>query len=449
MNSAPELADRLANALVAGSLTRAGVLARAETACGRRYRWFEGLADRLSAKYVGRTRPTSRQLAKWLLADAGFQWGLARNAIRIAATHVEQATMVPASFARDWQVPALVTERELATWLELSPARLIALADLTGHSARAMQEPHRHYRYRHLTKPGGTVRLIEAPKPRLRVVQQKILRGILEHIPLHAAVHGFRREHNPQTFALPHVRQRVVIRVDLADYFPSILSSRVGGIFRAAGYPESVTELLVGLTTNTAPAGIFPSSMPRHPERDAQVARYRRPHLPQGASTSPYLANLAAFGLDQRLTGLARACEATYTRYADDLAFSGGERLSRGAKTFCVHVAAIAMEEGFGVNFRKTRVMRRGVRQQLAGIVVNEYPNIRRDDFDQLKAILYNCARSGLESQNRDGHPEWHAHLQGRVAHVSSINPARGAKLQKLLDRAMEVSKRATDARET
>src|SRR5690606_21263259 len=202
---------------------------------------------------------------------------------------------------------------------------------------------------------------------------------------------------------------------------------RVGGIFRAAGYPESVSELLAALTTNAAPAGIFPSSIPRHPERDSQVARYRRPHLPQGASTSPYLANLAAFRLDPRLAGLAKACGAVYTRYADDLAFSGGEQLSRGANTFCVHVAAIAMEEGFVVNFRKTRVMRRGVRQQLAGIVVNEYPNIRRDDYDQLKAILHNAVRSGLESQNREGHPQWRAHLQGRVAHVRSINPARGA----------------------
>ena len=104
--------------------------------------------------------------------------------------------------------------------------------------------------------------------------------------------------------------------------------------------------------------------------------------MPQGAPTSPYLANLAAFRLDQRLSGLASACESTYTRYADDLAFSGSDRLVRGAKTFCTHVAAIAMEEGFVVNFHKTRLMRRGVRQHLAGIVVNEYPNIRRDEYD-------------------------------------------------------------------
>jgi hypothetical protein len=95
------------------------------------------------------------------------------------------------------------------------------------------------------------------------------------------------------------------------------------------------------------------------------------------------------------------------------------------------------MEEGFVVNFRKTRIMRRGVRQHLAGIVVNEYPNIRRHDYDALKSILYNAARSGLESQNREGHPQWRAHLQGRVAHVKSLNPAHGAKLQELLERAL------------
>ncbi len=434
-----ELAERLATVLVAGELTRRGVLDRGERALGRPYRWLEGLAGRVSDSYAGKTRPTRRRLAKYLLEDGGFLAAVSRGTLRIAAAHVEPPTMAPALFAREWHVPSLTTERELAEWLETTPSRLVALADTSGRSARATEQRHHHYRYRLLTKPGGAVRLIESPKPRLKAIQQRLLHGILQQIPLHSAVHGFRRGRNPATFASPHVRQKVVIRLDLADFFPSILAARVGGIFRAAGYPERVSELLVGLTTNTSPREVFPRGQVRNPAAEEQSDRYCRPHLPQGAPTSPYLSNLAAFRLDQRLSGLASVCEATYTRYADDLAFSGGERLARAANTFSVHAAAIAMEEGFVVNFRKTRIMRHGTRQHLAGIVVNEYPNVRRDDYDALKAILFNAARSGLAAQNREGHPQWRAHLQGRVAHVRSINPARGEKLQQLLDRAMAV----------
>src|SRR6185295_12236855 len=83
---------------------------------------------------------------------------------------------------------------------------------------------------------------------------------------------------------------------------------------------------------------------------------YRPPHLPQGAPTSPSLANLCAFRLDARLAGLARAAEANYTRYADDLLFSGAGDFARGAKRLIPLIGAIAMDEGFHVNWRKTRI---------------------------------------------------------------------------------------------
>ena len=116
----------------------------------------------------------------------------------------------------------------------------------------------------------------------------------------------------------------------------------------------------------------------------------------------------------------------SYTRYADDLAFSGGDGFERAAERFSLHAAAILGEEGFSVNHRKTRIMRSGVRQHLAGLVTNQHPNVRRSDFDRLKAILTNCVRLGPESQNRDGHPRFRMHLEGRVAFVESINPAKG-----------------------
>jgi hypothetical protein len=126
---------------------------------------------------------------------------------------------------------------------------------------------------------------------------------------------------------------------------------------------------------------------------------------------------------------------ACYTRYADDLAFSGEEELERCARRFQVNVYRIALEEGFEVQTRKSRFMRQGVRQQLAGIVLNTRPNVARAEFERLKAILCNCVRHGPQYQNRDGHPDFRAHLRGRIAYVEMLNPARGRRLREWFSR--------------
>jgi hypothetical protein len=101
---------------------------------------------------------------------------------------------------------------------------------------------------------------------------------------------------------------------------------------------------------------------------------------------------------------------------------------------FSTHVAAILVEEGFNVNHWKTRIMRQGVQQRLAGLVANQRLNVRRSDFDRLKATLNNCVRHGPESQNRIAHPPFRAHLDGRVGWVESVNPAKGQRLRAVFE---------------
>src|SRR5262249_30454916 len=139
--------------------------------------------------------------------------------------------------------------------------------------------------------------------------------------------------------------------------------------------------------------------------------------------------------LDCRLAALAEAVGARYTRYADDLAFSGAGEIERGARRFQVEVCRIALEEGFEVHTRKSRFMREGVRQQLAGVVVNVRPNVRRDEYDRLKAVLTNCVRRGPASQTREGRADFRAHLAGRISYIALLNPARGRRLRALFDR--------------
>jgi hypothetical protein len=162
---------------------------------------------------------------------------------------------------------------------------------------------------------------------------------------------------------------------------------------------------------------------------------YSRPHLPQGAPTSPALANLCAYRVDCRSSGLAQAPGAVYTRYADDLVFSGDEAFERCVERFAIHAAAILLEEGFAVHHRKTRVMRRDIRQYLAGLITNVRINVVREDFDRLKAILTNCVRHGAESQNRERRASFRLHLAGRVGFVEMRNPAKGERLRKIFER--------------
>jgi hypothetical protein len=143
---------------------------------------------------------------------------------------------------------------------------------------------------------------------------------------------------------------------------------------------------------------------------------------------------LCAFRLDCRLAALANSAGAVYTRYADDLAFSGSADFARAARRFHIR-AAIAIEEGFRFHARKTRIMRAGVRRHLAGVVVNRHTNVARRDYDRLKAIVCNCVRHGPVGQNRGSHENFRAHLAGRIAHVAMLHPERGRKLRAIFER--------------
>ncbi len=424
---------------MAGEASLESIAVRAGRMLGRPFRWIRPLARRYLAAFSGRTRPRHRDVVRFLAQDQGFRRACARYPrLRIAEWLTEPQQMQQVAAAAGWDLPAITSTGALAEWLDLDPDELEWFADLKGLAAK---NPGRlrlaHYRYRVLSKSFGRLRLIEIPKARLKSLQRRILAGILDRIPPHPAAHGFRKGRSILTFAASHVGQTVVLRMDLEDFFPSFSRARIQAFFRTLGYPESVAGLLGGITTNVAPRSVWNEAAPDAGPRPLWNARalYARPHLPQGAPTSPALANACAWRLDCRLAGLARSAGAVYTRYADDLAFSGGPELEKHIERFTDHAAAIVLEEGFQVHFRKTRIMRQGVRQYLAGVVANERPNAVRSDFDRLKAILTNCVRTGPEAQNRAGHPSFREHLRGRIEFIRMLNPAKAARLLRIFDR--------------
>jgi RNA-directed DNA polymerase len=433
----------LARSILAGDPAIELVVSRLTQTLGRKWRWLSPLARRYAENFTGNARPRRRDVEEFLRGDPGLTRAIEkyRNEISVKTWLVEAPSMLPVAAAKAWRIPAIESVRDLAEWLHLSESELEWFADLKGLQSKPNPQGTgsklTHYYYRTLAKNSGSLRLIEEPKPHLKQIQRQILSDILDRIPIHPAAHGFVKGRSIQTFAAPHVARRVVLRMDLQDFFPSFAARRIQAFFRTAGYPESVADLLGGLCTNAAPRSIWKDL---EPDTDSSLVRYvqtlySRPHLPQGAPTSPALANVCTYRIDCRLSGLAQAAGAAYTRYADDLAFSGDESFEKCVERFSVHAAAILLEEGFAVHHRKTRIMRQGVRQYLAGLVANQRVNVVRADFDRLKATLHNCAQNGPQSENREAHPCFRSHLEGRVGFVETINPEKGRRLRQILER--------------
>jgi hypothetical protein len=431
----------LADAMLAGDADAAAARARCAQVIGRRARWLAPLCQDMVARFASSWHDGSRrQLAEAIIAAPGFlrAWQGPRRPV-IRRYPVASPRMAPPPLALgEIALPDLPTPGAIAEWLGSTPAQLDWLADVRGWTARRNEPRLRHYTFRWVPKRSGGFRLLEIPKRRLLCIQRRILAELLEFVPPHEAAHGFRAAHSSLTNARAHVGQAVVVRMDLQDFFVSVGAPRVDALLRTLGYPEAAARVLTGLCTTSAPACALDARDPaRYAFELPQLGwtdrkRLLAPHLPQGAPTSPALANLCAFRLDLRLSAAASDAGARYTRYADDLSFSGGADFARNVERFASLAAAIAAEEGFAVNHRKTRIMPRGQRQEVTGVVVNTKPNLRRADFDRLKAILTNCIRNGPREENRRGAGDFRSHLQGRIAHAAMLNPKRGAKLRSL-----------------
>ena len=436
MRPNPFVVDALASAFLAGRQTAKDIAERGMHTLGRRWSWIRPLARRYLDAFSGRTPPRKQDVAAFLLQDSRFWRTWSKHHAKIAVRHwpLQPTRMQPVAAAKKWKIPEIESVPALAEWLGTDIGYLEWFADLKDLSSKTKHAKLRHYSYRILIKDAGSVRLIEAPKQAIKKMQQRILSGILDNVPAHPATHGFVKDRSIKTYVRPHTKKRVVLRMDIRNFFPSFRAARIRAFFRTLGYSETVADLLGGICTTATPRDIWKSS--EHgldPVHFWEIKTlYARPHLPQGAPTSPALANLCTYRLDCRLAGLAASVGAKYTRYADDLAFSGNEKFENCVERFALHVTAILREEGFEVHHRKTRIMRQGVRQHLAGLIANHHANVIRKDFDRLKATLTNCVRHGPETQNREAHPDFRSHLEGRVSFVGMINPNKGKRLQKI-----------------
>jgi hypothetical protein len=302
-------------------------------------------------------------------------------------------------------LPVWQDEAALAAALQLEVG---ALRHLSIHSAL---ERTPHYVTFAVPKRTGGERLIMAPKTRLKAVQRRLNALLVDKLPASESAHGFRPGRSVRSNAAPHVRQRVVLRLDLKDFFPSIHFGRVRGMLLAFGYGYPVASTLAALMTEAPRQPVVIDGVTLYPPVGPRAC-------PQGAPTSPGLSNAVVVRMDRRLAGLARRFGFAYTRYADDLTFSGPQ--IDAAHALRLLAGRIVRSEGFELNAAKTRVMRSGARQAVTGVVVNEVLGLSRQERRLFRAALH---RQRTQEGERD------ARLEGKIAYVRMLNPAQADQL--------------------
>lgn len=227
-----------------------------------------------------------------------------------------------------------------------------------------------HYREFEIKKRAGGLRTITAPYPALLEMQYWIYENILKTISINSSAHGFTHKKSILTNSSIHKGQKQLLKLDLKNFFPSIKINRIIYIFKQLGYPNNIAYYL--------------SSICCHGD-----------YLPQGAPTSPILSNIVSRKLDSRLITLAKKMGLKYTRYADDLTFSGDELPAK----FIEYVKNIVDDEGFEINETKTRLYKDKGKRIVTGIsVIGNEIKVPRDYKRKLKQELHYIKKYGLIS---------------------------------------------------
>lgn len=257
--------------------------------------------------------------------------------------------------------------------------------------------PRYFYRDFEITKKNGTRRLISEPLPSLKEIQIWILKNILYKAP----ISPFAKAYRPNVTLLENLRfhknQPKVFTLDLEHYFPSITIEAVEKEFHQLGYSKMVSRLLSKLCT-------------------------RDKTLPQGAPTSPYLSNLIFKDADAAIAAYCKEQKIRYTRYADDMSFSGDFDENK----LLLKVTEIVGKLNLQINKNKTKLMTSNMRQAVTGIVVNEKPQVVFHKRNELRQAMYYIKKFGFEEHreyreiNQKNYLE---HLLGKINFVLQINP--------------------------
>ncbi len=280
-----------------------------------------------------------------------------------------------------------------------------------------------HYQKFYLPKKSGGKRQIAAPMPHLKKLQHWVLENILNKVTLHDAVNGFALNRSIVTNAKPHIGKELVLNMDVKDFFPSIHFKRVKGLMQRLGYSQKIATIISLICTEA------PTDEVTIDGRNYFVQKGNRV-LPQGAPSSPAITNILCFKLDKRLQGLATKLHCSYTRYADDVSFSGSKEVN--AQQLIWRVKKIMQDEGFTVHPDKIRIMRKGTQQEVTGVVVNQQLSVSRKKLRAFRALLHNIKTTDNKAMHW-GVGSLSNSIIGYANFVKMVNPIKGAQLQQTI----------------
>lgn len=287
-----------------------------------------------------------------------------------------------------------------------------------------------HYIRFYIPKKTGGKRLISTPMPKLKQAQYWILQNILEKIAVRDSAHGFVKARSIVSNALPHVKAEVVVNIDMKDFFPTITYPRVKGVFRSFGYSEQIATILALMCTEAECDQI-------EIDGETYYASGLERFLPQGAPTSPALTNIICRRLDARLKGIATKLGFEYTRYADDLTFSASGEATTRLKTLMGFIRKIVKEEKLTIHPDKVRVLRKGARKEVTGIVVNDRPTVNARDLDRFRALLFQIEKDGPEGKHWNGSLNLLASIKGYANFVNMVDPIKGKPLTERVNKIL------------
>ncbi|MCU5555800.1 retron St85 family RNA-directed DNA polymerase [Bacillus cereus] len=253
------------------------------------------------------------------------------------------------------------------------------------------------YRYFKIPKKNGGFRNIAEPLPNLKSIQKWILEEMLYSCKTSEFAKAYKKNVSLKDNARFHRGQKMVLTIDIKDFFGSIRHIDVYNFFSSLGYSQDVATLLTNLCT-------------------------LKGALPQGAITSPALSNLLMKDIDKRISAFSKKKKIRYTRYADDLTFSGDFQVGEIIK----FVTTVLRSKGFSINDKKTRVRFPHQRQEVTGIIVNQKIQAPCAMRKELRKNIYFIKKYGLNSHlefiKKDKY-QYLKHLLGIANHIYFINP--------------------------
>lgn len=282
---------------------------------------------------------------------------------------------------------------------------LSSLCHDLGFSARALftasNTVEKHYHNVSIPKANGEMRLLHVPDDYLKAIQKSIARNILSQEEISPYAVAYRIGGSTKANASPHVGHEIVMKCDIRKFFDHITFPMLREkVFPVRKYSESNSILL-------------------------SILCVYRHATPQGAPTSPAISNIILRDFDNRIGQWCMDKNITYTRYCDDMTFSG----SFNPAELKEQIKKELFKEGFFLNSNKTVTLRQGQRMEVTGIIVNEKTSIPNSYKRQFRQDLYYCMKYGIEShllhtKQSDSVEQCRKKLLGRVNYILSVEPA-------------------------